>query len=89
MHMANFEIQVEVFLHNFYPLGGLLFALIHSGMLPHKKHRGKEALERLKVFEGMPPPYDKVRKHRYGDYHRYSLPPILPSCGILGQSRLR
>merc|ERR1719410_2353000 len=32
------------------------------GMLPHKLHRGKEALERLKVFEGIPPPYDKQKR---------------------------
>jgi len=33
-----------------------------SGMLPHKLHRGKEALERLKVYEGIPPPYDKQKR---------------------------
>jgi len=32
------------------------------GMLPHKLHRGKEALERLKVYEGIPPPYDKQKR---------------------------
>merc|ERR1712141_773847 len=32
------------------------------GMLPHKLHRGKEALDRMKVFEGIPPPYDKVKR---------------------------
>merc|ERR1711862_185441 len=32
------------------------------GMLPHKLHRGKEALERMKVFEGIPAPYDKVKR---------------------------
>lgn len=31
-----------------------------SGMLPHKTKRGQAALERLKVFDGIPPPYDKV-----------------------------
>lgn len=30
------------------------------GMLPHKTKRGQAALERLKVFDGIPPPYDKV-----------------------------
>jgi hypothetical protein len=30
------------------------------GMLPHKLAKGQAALERLKVFEGIPPPYDKV-----------------------------
>ncbi|KXS10805.1 putative 60S ribosomal protein L16 [Gonapodya prolifera JEL478] len=32
------------------------------GMIPHKTARGAHALERLKVFEGVPPPYDK--EHR-------------------------
>lgn len=31
-----------------------------AGMLPHKTKRGQAALERLKVFDGIPPPYDKV-----------------------------
>ncbi|PIK56991.1 putative 60S ribosomal protein L13a [Apostichopus japonicus] len=39
-----------------------IFWRVVRGMLPHKKHRGKEALERLKVFEGMPPPYDKKKR---------------------------
>jgi large subunit ribosomal protein L13Ae len=30
------------------------------GMLPHKMHRGKAALMRLKAFEGVPQPYDRV-----------------------------
>uniref|UniRef100_G1QZC8 Large ribosomal subunit protein uL13 n=1 Tax=Nomascus leucogenys TaxID=61853 RepID=G1QZC8_NOMLE len=29
------------------------------GMLPHKTKRGQAALDRLKVFDGIPPPYDK------------------------------
>lgn len=33
-----------------------------AGMLPHKQHRGREALGRLKVFEGIPPPYDKQKR---------------------------
>lgn len=32
------------------------------GMIPHKTSRGAAALERLKVFEGVPPPYDKKKK---------------------------
>ncbi|KAJ1328926.1 large subunit ribosomal protein L13Ae [Microdochium nivale] len=32
------------------------------GMMPHKTARGAAALARLKVFEGVPPPYDKVKK---------------------------
>lgn len=37
-------------------------SLCSSGMLPHKTKRGQAALERLKVFDGIPPPYDKVMK---------------------------
>jgi len=33
-----------------------------KGMLPHKTPRGKEALGRLKVFEGVPAPYDKKKR---------------------------
>ncbi|KAF3808060.1 60S ribosomal protein L16 [Colletotrichum gloeosporioides] len=32
------------------------------GMIPHKTARGAAAMERLKVFEGVPPPYDKQKK---------------------------
>lgn len=32
------------------------------GMVPHKTARGKAALERLKVFEGIPTPYDKKKR---------------------------
>ena len=32
------------------------------GMLPHKTVRGKAAFERLKCFEGIPAPYDKVKR---------------------------
>lgn len=31
-------------------------------MLPHKTPRGAAALERLKAFEGIPHPYDKVKR---------------------------
>ena len=30
------------------------------GMIPHKTKRGTEAMNRLKVFDGVPHPYDKV-----------------------------
>lgn len=30
--------------------------------IPHKTKRGQAALERLKVFEGVPPPYDKQKR---------------------------
>ena len=32
------------------------------GMTPHKTPRGVAALERLKLFEGVPPPYDRKKK---------------------------
>mmetsp|Transcript_81242 Transcript_81242/g.143287 ORF Transcript_81242/g.143287 Transcript_81242/m.143287 type:complete len:188 (+) Transcript_81242:82-645(+) len=32
------------------------------GMMEHKTARGKAAMARLKVFEGIPPPYDKVKR---------------------------
>jgi large subunit ribosomal protein L13Ae len=31
-------------------------------MLPHKTKRGEEALGRLRVCEGVPPPYDKKKR---------------------------
>lgn len=31
-------------------------------MIPHKTKRGAAALARLKVYEGVPPPYDKVKR---------------------------
>ena len=31
-------------------------------MCPHKTKRGKASLERLKVFEGIPAPYDKIKR---------------------------
>ena len=31
-------------------------------MLPHKTHRGAEALQRLKTFEGIPAPYNKRKR---------------------------
>merc|ERR1719335_1096367 len=32
------------------------------GMIKHKTARGAAAMERLKVFDGCPPPYDKTKK---------------------------
>jgi large subunit ribosomal protein L13Ae len=31
-------------------------------MTPHKSARGAAALERLKLFEGVPPPYDRKKR---------------------------
>ncbi|THG01608.1 hypothetical protein TEA_010044 [Camellia sinensis var. sinensis] len=32
------------------------------GMIPHKTKRGAAALGRLKAYEGIPPPYDKMKR---------------------------
>ncbi|XP_072769743.1 large ribosomal subunit protein uL13-like isoform X2 [Nerophis lumbriciformis] len=32
------------------------------GMLPHKTKRGQAALDRMKVFDGIPPPYNKRKR---------------------------
>lgn len=32
------------------------------GMLPHKTYRGQQAMSRLQCFEGVPDPYDKMKK---------------------------
>jgi len=39
-----------------------IFKRTVRGMVPHKTARGKAALKRLKVFEGIPPPYDKKKR---------------------------
>ena len=39
-----------------------VFYKVVRGMIPHKTTRGAKAMERLKVFEGVPPPYDKVKR---------------------------
>merc|ERR1719440_1027437 len=39
-----------------------MFWRVIRGMLPHKTARGKAALQRLKVFEGMPYPYDTKKR---------------------------
>lgn len=31
-------------------------------MIPHKTARGAAAIERIKLFEGVPPPYDRKKK---------------------------
>mmetsp|Transcript_7240 Transcript_7240/g.8195 ORF Transcript_7240/g.8195 Transcript_7240/m.8195 type:complete len:201 (+) Transcript_7240:37-639(+) len=41
--------------------GRILWRVIR-GMMPHKTARAKAALDRLKVFEGLPHPYDKQKR---------------------------
>ena len=43
-----------------FPAPLMRLAATPTGMLPHKTKRGQAALERLKVLDGIPPPYDKV-----------------------------
>lgn len=31
-------------------------------MIPHKTARGAAAIDRIKLFEGVPPPYDRKKK---------------------------
>merc|ERR1712098_478361 len=38
-----------------------LFKVVR-GMIPHKTKRGMEALNRLKLFDGIPTPYDKQKR---------------------------
>ncbi|XP_015928295.1 large ribosomal subunit protein uL13 [Parasteatoda tepidariorum] len=45
-----------------YRAPGKIFWRTVRGMVPHKTKRGDAALERLKVFEGIPPPYDKKKR---------------------------
>ncbi|KAK4656476.1 60S ribosomal protein L16A [Podospora pseudocomata] len=44
------------------PRSSRIFYKAVRGMIPHKTARGAAALERLKVFEGVPPSYDKKKK---------------------------
>jgi len=39
-----------------------LFYKAIRGMMPHKTPRGAAALDRLKLFEGIPPPYDRMKR---------------------------
>lgn len=38
-----------------------LFKVVR-GMIPRKTARGMEAMNRLKVFDGIPPPYDRMKR---------------------------
>lgn len=39
-----------------------MFHRMLRGMIPHKTKRGEAAMERVKVFEGVPQPYDKMKR---------------------------
>ena len=48
--------------HIHYRAPGKILWKTVRGMLPHKTPKGAAALGRLKVFEGIPPPYDKTKR---------------------------
>lgn len=63
-------------------LGILNLPFFFWRMIPHKTKRGEAALARLKVYEGVPPPYDKMKRMVIPDalkwvlwiwYHVFSL----------------
>ena len=39
-----------------------IFHRVIRGMIPHKTHRDKCAMERLKCFDGIPAPYDNMKR---------------------------
>ncbi len=41
---------------------GKIFWRTVRGMVPHKTKRGREALKTLKCYEGIPSPYDKMKR---------------------------
>jgi large subunit ribosomal protein L13Ae len=40
----------------------ILILMQVRGMMPHKTTRGNEAMARLAMFEGIPAPYDKIKR---------------------------
>ncbi|ORX53401.1 ribosomal protein L13 [Piromyces finnis] len=40
-----------------------MFYHVVRGMVPHKTARGTAAMDRLKVFDGIPAPYDKIKRN--------------------------
>ena len=38
------------------------YFLFFCRMIPHKTKRGAAALARFKAYEGIPPPYDKIKR---------------------------
>jgi hypothetical protein len=57
------------------PMLNCCFCLCGS-MIPHKTKRGANALARLKVFEGVPTPYDKIKRMVVPDALKFVLLPF-------------
>jgi len=60
LHKCMITNPVRHFYHHRAP--SRIFRRAVRGMLPHKRARGQQALGRLQVFDGVPPPYDKVKR---------------------------
>jgi large subunit ribosomal protein L13Ae len=60
LHKANNTNPRRNFKH--YRTPSRMFWRSLRGMMPHKSPRGKAALQRLKVFEGIPFPYDQKKR---------------------------
>merc|ERR1712153_162531 len=60
LHLANNTNPRRQFKHFRSP--SRMFWRIIRGMMPHKTARGAAALQRLKVFEGIPYPYDQKKR---------------------------
>jgi large subunit ribosomal protein L13Ae len=52
-------------------------------MIPHKTKRGEAALARLKVYEGVPPPYDRTKRMVIPDALKYVDFPCRLNLGVL------
>eukprot|EP00808_Paulinella_micropora_P022232 g19982.t1 len=57
----------------------MLFKAVR-GMIPHKTARGQASLERLKVFEGVPHPFDKMKKKVIPDAMRVLRLNVIPDA---------
>lgn len=71
--LSRLAVKFEYFLnkkHTTNPVRGpyharapsMMITRVIRGMIPHKTPRGAAALDRLKVFEGCPNPYDRLKK---------------------------
>lgn len=54
--------QLLVLPHYYASVGGFRLFFVTCSMVPHKTKRGAAALDRFKAYEGVPPPYDKVKR---------------------------
>ena len=60
-HRINTTQSVSFFLSLIYNMSFDYF-LFFCRMIPHKTKRGAAALARFKAYEGIPPPYDKIKR---------------------------